>query len=74
VTEVLRAGLAAVNRPGVSSRQIKSSRVKTDPQTGLPFIVCGPNAKASKMTADELIAAEQSTQTKEDIERLGLPG
>jgi plasmid stability protein len=73
VTDVLRAGLAAVNRPVSASGQTKSPRVKTNPQTGLPFIGCGPKAKAMTMTAEELIVAEQASLTREDIERLGLP-
>jgi hypothetical protein len=38
----------------------------------LPLFQCAPDAAASRMTAEELIALEHETQTKEDFERLGL--
>ena len=72
VASLLRLGLAVVNRPPARARRLKSSRVKTDGKTGLPVIVCAPNAPASRMSAAQLIAIEQETQTQEDIERLGL--
>jgi plasmid stability protein len=39
---------------------------------GFPVIRCGPNAGASRMTAEELIAMEQDTILQEDMERGGL--
>ena len=71
--DLLRAGLTAVNRPHTARKRLTSSRVRTDPITGLPVIVCDPNAPISKMTAEEILAIEQEAQTKEDLERLGLP-
>jgi plasmid stability protein len=72
VTNLLRAGLAAAERPPAPRRHLKSSRVKTDLKTGLPVIVCGSDAPATRMTAQALVQAEQDTQTQEDRERFGL--
>jgi len=72
VADLLRKGLASPSvRPGPATSR-KSPRVIKDPKTGLPLILCDPDAPASKMTAEELIALEQETQTQEDLERLGL--
>ena len=73
VAELLRAGLVAVSRPQPARKRLTSARVRTDPKTGLPVIVCDPSAPISKMTAEEILAVEQEAQTKEDLERLGLP-
>ena len=72
VADLLRLGLAAVNGPHARTKRLKSLRVQTDRKTGLPVIICGPNALASRMSAAQLIAMEQETQTQEDLERLGL--
>jgi plasmid stability protein len=72
VADLLRKGLTSPPTPAIRKPAMKSARVITDPETGLPLIVCDPEAPASKMTAEELIALEQETQTQEDLERLGL--
>jgi plasmid stability protein len=72
VANLLRLGLAIANHPPARNTRLRSARVKTDRKSGLPVIVCRPNAPASKMSAAELIVLEQETQTQEDIERLGL--
>jgi plasmid stability protein len=71
VADLLRKGLAASAAPQPKATK-PSSRIKTDPKTGLPVITCDANAPASKMTIEELLALEQTTQTQEDLERLGL--
>ncbi len=72
VADLLRKGLAAPPTPARPAPVVKSPRIVTDPESGLPLIVCDPRAPASKMTAEELIALEQETQTQEDLERLGI--
>jgi plasmid stability protein len=71
VAELLRKGLAASNAPRPQSGAKASSRIKTDPKTGLPVILCNRKAPASKMTIEKLLVLEQETQTQEDLERLG---
>lgn len=72
VADLLRKGLASPPIPTISTPCLVSPRIRTDPRTGLPLIICNPDAPASQMTAAELIALEQETQTQEDLERLGL--
>jgi plasmid stability protein len=72
VADLLRLGLATANRPAARTGHLKSPRVRTDPKTGLPVIVCKRNAPARRMSAEDLIALEQESQTREDLERLGL--
>lgn len=72
IAQLLRAGLDALPRTDIAPRQLDSPRIVTNPHTGFPSIVCAPNAPATAMSADELIAFEQQTQTQEDLERLGL--
>ena len=72
VADLLRKGLASRPTQAVGERAMKSPRIIKDPETSLPLIVCDPEAPASKMTAEELIALEQETQTQEDLARLGL--
>jgi hypothetical protein len=38
----------------------------------LPLFECGPNAPASRMTAEELIALEQQIIEEEDLKRAGV--
>lgn len=70
VADLLRKGLTASTSPKPAARP--SARLTTDANTGLPVIVCNPNAPASKMKIKELLALERETQTQEDLERLGL--
>ncbi len=41
-------------------------------ERGFPVFRCGPNAPASRMTAEELIALEQKIIGEEDLKRVGL--
>lgn len=72
VADLLRLGLAAARRPVARRKASTSPRVKTDAKTGLPVIVCRPDAPARHMSAEQLIALEQETLTREDLGRLGL--
>lgn len=40
--------------------------------SGLPVICCGKHAPASRMTIAELLALEQETLLREDLQRVGL--
>ena len=62
--EIFRRGL---RQPAPSASRPTRHRVK------LPLIQCAADAPASRMSAEELIALEQESQTQEDLERLGLP-
>jgi hypothetical protein len=42
-------------------------------ERGFPVIRCGPNAPASRMTAEELIAQEQKALQEEDMRRARQP-
>jgi len=72
VADLLRKGLASSSAPRSQVAVTPTARLTTDPTTGLPLIICDPNAPASKMTIEELLALEQETQSQEDFERLGL--
>ncbi|MCW1923600.1 hypothetical protein OKA05_13630 [Luteolibacter arcticus] len=39
---------------------------------GVPVIVCGNDAPASRMSTEELLALEQEALYQEDLERVGL--
>jgi plasmid stability protein len=41
-------------------------------ERGFPVFRCGPNAPASKMTVEELLALEQESQLEEDRQRAGI--
>jgi hypothetical protein len=71
MADLLRKGLVTPPTRTGRKRTLKSPRVTTDPETGLPLLVCDPDAPASKMTAEELIALEHETHTQADLERLG---
>lgn len=69
IADLLRKGLAASSQ---SPTRMARPVIKEQPQTGLPYIECPTNATARRMTAAELVAIEQQTQTQEDFERLGV--
>lgn len=56
VADLLRKGLAASIAPRPQAVPKGSARVTTDAATGLPIILGDPNAPASKMTNEELLA------------------
>ena len=73
VAETLRAGLAAARavKNGRSGRA-KRIVVKKDRKTGLPVIRCPADAPARRMTVAQVLALEQESQTREDLERVGI--
>lgn len=42
-------------------------------ERGFPVIRCGPDAPASRMTVEEILAQEQKSLLEEDLQRAGLP-
>jgi hypothetical protein len=76
VADTLRAGLAAPRGMRSSpTRRPERGRVVIgkDHKTGLPVIQCPADAPARRMTPAQLLALEHETQTREDLERLGIP-
>ena len=72
MADLLRLGLAAARFPAAPRKSLNSPRVKTDVKSGLPVIVCRASAPARGMSVEQLVALENETQTREDLERLGL--
>jgi len=70
VAEFLRQGLG-MPPLGQAEKRLASSMVEIG-EGGLPFIKCGPDAPASRMTTEELLQLEQEAQTEEDLRRAGL--
>lgn len=68
--ELLRRGLSAPE-PSAAKLLPASSPVAIDAQ-GLPFIRCSPDAPASRMSVEELLALEQEALAAEDLQRAGL--
>lgn len=70
VAEFLRQGMGMAPIEGAEKRPV-SPMVKIG-KKGLPVIQCEPNAPATRMSAAELTALEQETQTEEDLKRAGI--
>lgn len=71
VAEYIRQGLGLA--PGGEATQRPASpRVKIG-DGGLPVIPCAPDAPASRMRAEDLLALEKQTLAEEDSKRAGLP-
>jgi hypothetical protein len=70
VTELLRQSLnaAALPPPGPSLPDAEHVMLN---EKGFPVIRCGPNAPASRMTAEQLVALEHQTLLEEDTRRAG---
>lgn len=62
--ELLTRGLADPATPAKPRVEIQTN--------GLPVIRCGTDAPASRMTTEELLALEQETLLREDLQRAGL--
>jgi hypothetical protein len=71
VAEFIRQGLGMPPR-GAAEKRPTSARVKIG-ENGLPVIECAPNAPATRMSVEKLLALEQGAQTEEDLQRAGLP-
>ena len=72
IAELLRQGLAASVMTHPTAPVKASPRIQQDSATGLPVILCDPDAPARTMTVQELLKVEQHTQTWDDLERLGV--
>jgi plasmid stability protein len=72
VTDLLRAGLAAQRNGPRRGGENGRTTINRDRKTGLPVIHCPSNAPARRMTAAQLHALEQESQTGEDLERAGI--
>lgn len=70
VADFLRQGLGMVP-PAQSELPPVGSMVEIG-QSGLPMIRCRSDAPASRMSADDLLKLEQSTQTEEDLRHAGF--
>ena len=66
--DLLKRGLAA---PEPSTKpQTTKPRIVIQ-ANGLPVVRCATNARARRMSAGELLALEQETLNREDLQRLG---
>ena len=72
VAELLTQSLSMTAVPGPAVAVHVSEHIVLN-DMGFPVIRCGPNAPASRMTAEDLIDLEQQTLLKEDTQRAGLP-
>lgn len=70
VAEFLRQGLGLAPLGGAKKRPV-SPMVRIG-EGGLPVIQCAPNAPATRMSVEALLALEQEAQTEEDLKRAGL--
>jgi hypothetical protein len=70
IAEFIRQGLG-IAPLGQADKRPVSSMVQIGPK-GLPVIRCAQNAPATRMSAAELLALEQKSQTQEDLKRAGL--
>jgi plasmid stability protein len=61
--EVFRRGL---DQPETAAKPATRHRIT------LPLIQCALDAPASRLSAEEIIALEQESQTRDNLERLGL--
>jgi hypothetical protein len=73
VAEILKKGLAVASggRNGKSSRHNKVV-IRKDPKTGLPVIQSPADAPVRRMTAEQILAMEERSQVREDLERIGI--
>ena len=71
VAEFLRQGLGMAPL-GRAKKRPASSMVKSG-ENGLPVVQCTKNAPAARMGVAKLLALEQESLTKEDLQRTRLP-
>lgn len=72
VAALLRLGLAKHEAPPQPANGNSQPSVARKAYIRLPLIECAEDAPARTMTNEQLEALIDETQTKEDIERLGL--
>jgi hypothetical protein len=65
--DLLYRGLAT---PAVATLPTAKPRIEKQ-AGGLPVVRCAANAPARRMMTDELLALEQETLNREDLQRLG---
>ena len=65
--EIITRGLSEDKE--VSFPLFSSARIETN-SNGLPVVVCGKDAPASRMTIEELLALEQEALQQEDLQRM----
>src|SRR5205085_11175960 len=70
VAELLRRGLELA--PESRSNEFPASDRVAIGDDGLPVIRCRPDAPASRMSVEELLALEQESLAEEDMKRAGL--
>lgn len=70
IAEFIRQGLGMAPL-GRGKKRPVSSMVAIG-ERGLPVIRCTPNAPATRMSVEELLALEGESQTEEDLKRAGL--
>jgi hypothetical protein len=67
--DLLKRGLADQG----SMKKAPPSKPRIEIQSnGLPVVHCAADAPVSRMTADDMLALEQETLHREDLQRLGL--
>jgi hypothetical protein len=66
--DLLQRGLAAPNSPAKPQPAKPKIAIQAN---GLPVVRCAANAPAKRMNTDALLALEQQTLNREDIQRLG---
>lgn len=68
--DALRSGLQIKEPAQTESTTVPEGLMLTE--DGFPVIQCEPDAPASRMTIDELLALEQQALLEEDMQRAGL--
>ncbi len=69
---------AAALRRGLEIKELAPAEASPLPEglmlteNGFPVIRCGPDAPASRMTVEELLALEQHALLEEDLQRAGI--
>ena len=69
--ELLQRGLTSPREPRVQAPP--NSIIKTDPETGFPYLEGSPDAPAKCMTTEELVEFEKQILLDQELQRLGLP-
>jgi hypothetical protein len=67
--ELLKRGLADPVTPAKPKHLKPRIEIQAN---GVPVVCCGKDAPASRMTTEELLALEQETLLREDLQRVGL--
>lgn len=68
--QAIRRGLQTKESPPLETPPLPKGLMLNE--HGFPVFRCGPNAPASKMSIEELLALEQESQLQEDLQRAGI--